>query len=79
MVAPLQKSSRGGHTFLLVAVDKFTKWIEAVPVTSTDATSAMNFFKSITCRFGIPHNIITDNGSNFTSGEFQDFCEERGI
>ncbi|KAM0887075.1 hypothetical protein ACQ4PT_029301 [Festuca glaucescens] len=79
MVGKLQKSSCGGHTYLLVAVDKFTKWIVAVPVTSGDATSAMNFFKLITCRFGVPHSIITDNGSNFTSGEFQDFCEELGI
>ena len=50
-----------------------------MPVTSADATSAVNFFKSITCRFEVPHSIITDNGSNFTSREFQDFCEERGI
>lgn len=79
MVGPLPKSSPGGHTFLLVAVDKFTKWIEAVPVTNQGATAAVNFFKGITCRFGTPHSIITDNGSNFTSEEFQEFCEERGI
>ena len=79
MVGPLKKSSRGGHTFLLVAVDKFTKWIEAMPVTSTAATSAVNFIKSINYRFGIPHSIITDNGSNFVAEEFQEFCEEQGI
>jgi len=39
----------------------------------------VNFFKMITCRFGIPHSIITDNGSNFTSGDFKSFCSERGI
>ena len=33
MVGPLRKSSPGGHTHLLVAVDKFTKWIEAIPIT----------------------------------------------
>ena len=79
MVGPLSMSKTGKHTWLLVAVDKFTKWIEAVPVKSADATSAVNFFKSITCRFGIPHSIITDNGSNFTSEEFQDFCDAHGI
>ena len=34
MVGPLRKSSKGGHTHLLVAVDKFTKWIEATPITN---------------------------------------------
>jgi transposase InsO family protein len=79
MVGPLKRSSLGGHTFLLVAVDKFTKWVEAMPVTDADATSTVNFIRSIVCRFGVPHNIITDNGSNFTAEEFQDYYEEQGI
>ena len=62
MVGPLPTSSHGRHAHLLVAVNKFTKWIEAVPVTNQGATTAVNFFKMITCRFGIPHSIITDNG-----------------
>src|SRR3954469_22921449 len=78
MVGPLKKSSKGGRTHLLVAVDKFTKWIEAVPITSSTALTAMNI-KSIIFRFGVPHNIITDNGTNFTAAEFRSFCEELGI
>ena len=78
-VGPLPKSSPGGHTFLLVAVDKFTKWIEATPVTNQTATTVVKFFKGITCRFGVPHSIITDNGSNFASREFHKFCENLGI
>ena len=70
MVGPLQRSSKGGHTYLLVAVDKFTKWIEATPVTSADARSAVNFIRAIIFRFGVPHSIITDNGSNFVAAEF---------
>jgi len=70
MVGPLKKSSKGGRTHLLVAVDKFTKWIEAVPITSSTALTAFNFIKSIIFRFGVPHNIITDNGTNFTAAEF---------
>ena len=66
MVGPLKKSSKGGHTHLLVAVDKFTKWIEAIPITTSTAAMALNFIKSIIFRFGVPHNIITDNGTNFT-------------
>jgi hypothetical protein len=69
-VGPLPKSSRGGHTYLLVAVDKFSKWIEAIPVTNQEATTAVKFFESIIYRYGVPNSIITDNGTNFTSGEF---------
>src|SRR3954468_4870351 len=79
MVGPLKKSSKGGRTHLLVAVDKFTKCIEAVPITSSTALTAVNFIKSIIFRFGVPHNIITDNGTNFMAAEFQNFCEELGI
>jgi transposase InsO family protein len=78
-VGPLPKSSLGGHTYLLVAIDKFFKWIEAVPVTNQEATMVVRFFESITCRYGVPNSIITDNGTNFTSGEFQEFVKELGI
>jgi hypothetical protein len=40
---------------MLVAVDKFTKWVEAAPVTTQYSTAAINFIKSIVFRFGLPH------------------------
>jgi hypothetical protein len=64
---------------MLVALDKFTKWVEAAPVTTQDSTAAINFIKSIVFHFGVPHNIITDNGTNFTSKEFKSYCESMGI
>jgi transposase InsO family protein len=79
MVGKLHKSWPGGHVYLLVAVDRFTKWIEAKPVTSLDATSAVNFIRDIVFRFGVPNSIVTDNGTNFTSREFKDYCEGLGI
>jgi hypothetical protein len=78
-VGPLPKSSRGSHTYLLVAVDKFSKWIKAVLVTNQEATTAVKFFNSIIYRYGVPNSIITNNGTNFTSGEFQEFAKELGI
>jgi transposase InsO family protein len=78
-VGPLPKSSRGSHTYLLVAVDKFSKWIKAISVTNQEATTAVKFFESIVYRYGVPNNIITDNGTNFTSGEFQEFTKNLGI
>jgi hypothetical protein len=57
---------------MLVAVHKFTKWVEAAPVTTQDSTATINFIKSIAFCFGVPpHSITTDNGTNFTSKEFK--------
>jgi transposase-like protein len=52
---------------MLVAVDKFTKWVDVAQVTTQDSIAAINFIKSIIFCFGVPHSIITDNGTNFTS------------
>jgi hypothetical protein len=64
---------------MLVAVDKFTKWVKAAPVTTQDSTAAINFIKSIVFRFGVPYSIIMNNGTNFTSKEFKNYCEGLGI
>jgi hypothetical protein len=59
---------------MLVVVDKFTKWVEAAPITTQDSTAAINFIKSIIFYFGVPHSIITDNRTNFTSKELKNYC-----
>jgi transposase InsO family protein len=79
MVGKLHKSWPGEHVYMLVAVDKFTKWVEAAPVTTQDSIAAINFIKLIVFRFGVPHIIITDNGTNFKSKEFKNYCESMGI
>jgi len=60
---------------LLVAIDKFTKWIEAKPITTIDSKEAGKFFLDIIYRFDVPNSIITDNRTNFTGQYFQDFAE----
>ena len=64
MMGPF-KTSAGGHTHLLVAVDKFTKWVEAKPVSHWEGAAVIKVFTDIIIRYGVPHSIITDNGSNF--------------
>ena len=73
MVGPL-RTGRSGYTHVLVAVDKFTKWIEAKPIKNLDAGTAVSFIRELVFRYGVPHSIITDNGSNFDSEEFRAFC-----
>src|SRR5437016_10140983 len=75
---PLQKAP-GGFTHLFVAIDKFTKWIEAKPIATIIATKAKEFFQDNVVRFGVPNRVITDNGTQFTGVEFKDWCEELGI
>jgi hypothetical protein len=79
MVGKLHKYWPLGHVYMLVAVDKFTKWVEAAPVTTQDSKAAINFIKSIVFRFEVPQSIIIDNGTNFTSKEFKSYCESMGI
>ncbi|GJZ25067.1 reverse transcriptase domain-containing protein [Tanacetum coccineum] len=67
----------GKVKFLIVAIDYFTKWIEAKPV----ATITGNQFKkivwdNIVCRFGLPGEIISDNGKQFRDNPFKDWCEK---
>ena len=75
----LLKKAPGEFTHLLVAIDKFTKWIEAKPITTIDSKEAIKFFLDIVYMFGVPNSIITDNGTNFTGHYFLEFAEEYGI
>jgi transposase InsO family protein len=68
----------GRYRYLFVAIDKFTKWPEATPVVSITQGAAVAFLKSIVCRFGVPSRIITNNGTQFTSRVFQEYCEGIG-
>jgi hypothetical protein len=75
MVEPL-KTAPSGFTYLLVAVDKFMKWVEAKPIRKLDGKTALKFVKDIVVRFGIPHSIIIDNGINLSQGEVEEFASQ---
>ena len=66
-------------THLLVAVDKFTKWIEAKPIKKLDGPTAVTFIRDIVVRYGIPNSIITDNGTNFAKGALARYCSNESI
>jgi hypothetical protein len=75
IVEPLRKVP-GGCTRLLVAIDKFSKWVEVGPITNLRAEQAVTFFTDIVYRFGVPNSIITDNRSQFTGRKFLEFCDK---
>jgi hypothetical protein len=74
MIGPLT-TVLGGFTHVLVAIDKFTKWIEYKPIATLTTDRVVTFICDILHRFGFPNTIITDLGSNFYSHQFWDFCE----
>jgi hypothetical protein len=78
MIGPL-KTAPGGFTHVLVAIDKFTKWIEYKLIATLLADRVVTFIYNILHHFGFPNTIITDLGSNFHSHQFWDFYERSSI
>ena len=63
----------------MVAINKFTKWVEAEPVSKCDAATTVQFIKKVIFRFHYPHSIITDNGTNLSKGAMEEFCQREHI
>ena len=73
-------SSSKNHKFILVAMDYFTKWVEAIPLKTVTSKEMIEFVKEhIVYRFGTPQTITTDQGSMFISEEFREFAASMGI
>ena len=55
-----------GHEYILVAIDYFTKWVEVASYSILKAKLVAWFLENnIICQFGVPQEIISDNGSHF--------------
>ncbi|KAJ8716473.1 hypothetical protein PYW07_003100 [Mythimna separata] len=68
-----------GYMFLII-VDAYSKWVECYDMSSTyNSKAVINKMYDLMSRFGIPHTLVSDNGTSFTSGEFNDFCKRNGI
>ena len=78
MVGP-HKGGTHKKKYLLVMVDKFTKWIEAKPVKTAESRPVIDFISGVVHRYGILHSIITDNGTNFTADKVKLWCSNMGI
>ena len=78
MVGPLKGGSHK-KKYVLVMVDKFTKWIEAKLVKTAESGPVIDFISGVVHHYGVPHIIITDNRSNFTADEVKSWCTNLGI
>jgi hypothetical protein len=65
--------------FAAVAVDYFTKWVEAKPLTNIKAPTIQKFFwQNIIYRFGVPRELTVDNGKQFDCYTFKEYCKSLG-
>ena len=57
----------------MVLLDAYSKWLEVVPMTTTTTEKTLEVLWSMFARYGLPNQIVSDNGPQFTSTEFEEF------
>ena len=79
LLGPLPKSD-GGNQWVMVVGDYCTKWMEAYPLPdATASTVAPKLVNEFVCRFGVPQELYSDQGTNFESKVFSEMCRVWGI
>jgi hypothetical protein len=73
-------TSVGGHHHIIMVVDYFTKWFEAMPIVKYDSKTVTFFvFNQIIARFGIPSEIVIDHGSHFHNEMMEELASKLGF
>ena len=68
----------GGRHYLAV-IDEYSRWLEIVHMKNMSSSVVVLELKNLFARWGIPHKITSDNGSQFTSAEFHKFANDYGF
>ena len=77
VIGPIEPKASNGHRFILVAIDYFTKWVEAASYASVTKNVVVKFVKrELICRYGLPEKIITDNGTNLNNKLMRELCDD---
>ena len=71
-------AERDGMNFL-VLIDSHSKWLEVFPTRSKTSQKTIEMLRHVFARYGFPHQLVSDNGPQFTSGEFEIFYQQNGI
>jgi hypothetical protein len=72
--------SSNGHKYIVVVVDYFTKWVEAMPTFNNIAdTSVHFFFNHVITRFGVPQQLVSDHGKHFENDIFVKLSSKLGF
>ncbi|XP_058816377.1 uncharacterized protein K02A2.6-like [Topomyia yanbarensis] len=67
-----------GHYFLIM-VDSYSKWPEIIRTQTITSSTTIELMFETFARYGLPETIVTDNGTQFSSNQFREFCESLGI
>ena len=68
------------HKYILIAIDYFTRWVEAIPLRKVNEDAVMDFLQDhIMTRFGVPIYLVFDNATYFSSIRLNAFSHEKGI
>ena len=79
LVGPLP-ASRDGSTYLLMMIDRSTRWPDAVPLGGVDVDTVLEaFITTWVARFCMPAHNTTNRGMQFTSGTWGDWCQKQGV
>ncbi|XP_060210602.1 uncharacterized protein LOC132637548 [Lycium barbarum] len=77
VIGPIEPPTSNGHHSILVAIDYFTKWVEAISHKSVTKKVVADFIKNnLICRVGAPKSINTENGANLNSHLIKDICKQ---
>jgi len=80
VIGEIKPKSSIGDIYILVGIDYFTKWIEAIALPEVTQNVVIDFVqKHIIHRFGIPETITTDHGSVFTGQKMVKFSADTGF
>ncbi|XP_058733336.1 uncharacterized protein LOC131604940 [Vicia villosa] len=80
VIGEIKPASSKQQRYILVGIDYFTKWVEAIALRNVDQEAVIDFIQDhIICRFGIPETITTDQGTVFTGKKMQEFAQEVDI
>jgi hypothetical protein len=72
--------SVGGHGYIIVAIDYFTKWAEEMlTFNNTGKIAALFLFNHIIAHFGVPQAIITDHSSHFRNFMMYELMKKLGL
>ncbi|BHF70204.1 hypothetical protein SprV_0301325400 [Sparganum proliferum] len=63
----------------LILVDAYSKWPEMAPLNPATASATIAFLRRTFSQHGLPEVLVSDNGSQFTSSSFEDFCRQHNI
>ena len=63
----------------LIVVDAHSKWPEVVPMRKTTTDKTINVLRGMFARWGIPHQLVSDNGPQFTSEQFEMFMKDNNV